>query len=85
MHKRRVTKEGRVNIPVEFLERFRIREDDYVEVSSNRQHILIKKFREADVCAVTGKVSKHLIKVGDAYLSKEGIRIIMETMDESDS
>lgn len=85
MHKRKITKEGRVNIPVEFLERFRIKEDDFVEVTSNRQFILIKKFKEANVCSVTGKVSKHLKKVGEAYVSKEGFEIIKKEMDELDS
>ncbi|MEK6190150.1 MAG: AbrB/MazE/SpoVT family DNA-binding domain-containing protein [Carnobacterium alterfunditum] len=84
MHKRKVTKEGRVTIPIEFMEQFRIKENDFVVVTANRQHILLKKYRETNVCSVTGKVSAHLTKVGEAYVSKEGFEILKKTMDESD-
>lgn len=83
MHKRRVTKEGRVNIPVELLERFRIKENDYVSVTANRQHILIKKYTDASVCSVTGKVSSHLTQVGDAFISKEGFEMLKKKMGGS--
>lgn len=82
MHKRKVTKEGRVNIPIELLEQFRIKENDFVEVTSNRTSIIIKKFQDKTVCSVTGKVSKNLMKIGNAYISKEGLEIIKKKTGE---
>lgn len=83
MHKRRVTKEGRVNIPAEILERFNIKEDDFVEVDHNRTTITIKKHRSAKTCCVTGKINSHLSKFGEAYISKEGLEIIQTKLDVS--
>jgi transcriptional pleiotropic regulator of transition state genes len=83
MHKRRVTKEGRVNIPQEIMERFDIKEDDFVEVDSNRTTITIKKFKDNRTCAVTGKVNSHVSKFGEAYISKEGLDIIQKKLDAS--
>ncbi|MED3677096.1 MULTISPECIES: AbrB/MazE/SpoVT family DNA-binding domain-containing protein [Bacillus] len=82
MHLRKVTKEGRVNIPAELLERFTIKEEDYVEITSNRSSIIIRKHRDRKVCAITGKVSKNLQKIGDAYISREGLELIKEKIDE---
>lgn len=82
MHKRKVTKEGRVNIPIELLEQFRIKENDFVEVTSNRTSIIIKKFQDKTVCSVTGKVSKNLMQIGNAYISKEGLEIIKKKTGE---
>lgn len=84
MHLRKITKEGRVNIPVEFLELFKLKENDFVEVTTNKKSILIKKHREANVCAVTGTVSKNLIKIGESYFSKEGIALIRQAIVESE-
>lgn len=83
MHIRKVTKEGRVNIPTEILNRFNISEDDSVEVDHNRTHITIKKHRDSRTCAVTGKVNSHLTQFGDSYISKEGLEIILNKLDVS--
>ncbi|MEK5105016.1 AbrB/MazE/SpoVT family DNA-binding domain-containing protein [Cytobacillus sp. FSL M8-0252] len=82
MHKRKVTKEGRVNIPIEYLEQFRIKENDFVEVTANRTSIIIKKFHDKSICDITGKVSKNLMKIGNAYISKEGIEMIKKTTSD---
>lgn len=84
MHLRKITKEGRVNIPVEYLDRFQIKENDFVEVTCTRSNILIKKHRDSEICCITGKVSKHLTKVGESYISKEGFKILREKMGEKD-
>lgn len=75
-HKRRVTKEGRVNIPVEYMDKFRIQEDDYVEVSANKQGIIIKKYRESNVCAITGKIASHGKTIGEVFISEEGLELL---------
>jgi AbrB family transcriptional regulator, transcriptional pleiotropic regulator of transition state genes len=82
MHKRKVTKEGRVNIPIELLGKFRIQENDFVEITSNKTSIIIKKYVDEQVCFITGKVSKNLIKIGNAYISKEGLKILKEKLGE---
>lgn len=85
MHLRKVTKEGRVNIPVEYLERFRIKENDWVEVTVNRTNILIKKHKNSNICSVTGKVSKNLTKIGEAYISSEGLQLLKRAIDEMET
>lgn len=82
MHTRKITKEGRVNIPVEYLDIFDLKENDIVEVSTNRTSIIIKKHRDEKVCVVTGKVSDNIIKVGDCYLSKEGLSLLKQAIVE---
>ncbi|MED5094493.1 AbrB/MazE/SpoVT family DNA-binding domain-containing protein [Bacillus safensis] len=82
MHLRKVTKEGRVNIPVELLEMFRIKENDFVEVTANRSSIVIRKHKESRVCSITGKVSRNLYKIGEAYISKEGLELIQKKTNE---
>lgn len=77
-HKRRVTKEGRVNIPVEFLERFNIQVNEFVEVAANNEGIIIKKYVDKNVCAITQKVyeESELYPVGNVYVSKEGLELL---------
>lgn len=82
MHTRKITKEGRVNIPVEYLDIFGLKENDIVEVSVNRTSIIIKKHRDEKVCVVTGKISNNLIHIGGSYFSKEGISLLKQAIVE---
>lgn len=83
-HKRKVTPEGRVNIPQEYLERYDIEINDMVEVTPTRTGIHIKKFRDPHVCAITGKMTSRPIKIGESYFSKEGLKKMKEAMNELD-
>ncbi|MFS0783346.1 AbrB/MazE/SpoVT family DNA-binding domain-containing protein [Bacillus sp. 1P06AnD] len=83
MHKRRVTREGRVNIPAELLAAFRIKENDYVEVSHNTQSIIIKPFKDKQYCAITGKLARKGQMIGDVFVSEEGIKLIKDLKEES--
>lgn len=82
LHKRKVTKEGRVNIPVEYLEQFKIQEDDIVTVTANKQSIMIRKFKETSVCAITGKIGVKMTRIGDVAISDEGLEIIQKAMEK---
>lgn len=77
-HKRKVTKEGRVNIPVEYMEKFGINVDDYVNVSATHEGILITKYADENFCAIMRKVypAEQLHNVGDVYISEEGLALI---------
>ncbi|MCM3227554.1 AbrB/MazE/SpoVT family DNA-binding domain-containing protein [Terribacillus saccharophilus] len=76
MHTRKVTKEGRVNIPVELMRLFDIKEEDSVTVTHDLKGIRILKQADQHRCAITGELSDKLYKVGEAYISKEGLEIL---------
>lgn len=78
VYTRKITKEGRVNIPRKVLNMFNLKEDDYVDVSFDNNHILIKKHVEMNICSVTGKQTNKLVQVGNAKFSEEGMTIIKE-------
>jgi|APAga8741244001_1050109.scaffolds.fasta_scaffold37673_2 transcriptional pleiotropic regulator of transition state genes len=80
MHKRKITKEGRVNIPAEILHLFRLKEEDEVVISHNKSSIIIKPFVDQGRCAITGKPSSNLTKIGESYISKEGLKLIADKM-----
>ncbi len=82
LHKRKVTKEGRVNIPIEFLEQFKIQEDDSVSVTANKQCIMIRKFKDTNVCAITGKTGSRMIRVGEVSVSNEGLDLLKKAMED---
>lgn len=78
MHLRKITKEGRVNIPVEILKQFNLNENEIVEVSSNEHSIIINKHKPETICSITGKTFKKsdLAVIGSAYISQEGFELI---------
>lgn len=77
-HKRKVTKEGRVNIPIEIMESFGIKVDDFVNVSATPEGILITKYFEENFCVIMRKVYplEKLNKIGEVYISDEGLALI---------
>lgn len=79
---RKISAEGRVKIPPEYLRLHQIEEGDTVEVSCNSSSINIRKYREEYVCAVTGKFSKNGQFYGNSYISKEGLAIIHNMLEK---
>lgn len=79
-HTRKVTKEGRVNIPVEYMQAFNINFEDLVDVTITETAILIKKHVEKGYCVITKKVYpiEQLKRIGDVYISYEGLALIKE-------
>lgn len=76
--KRRVTREGRVNIPIDYLKTFGIKYNDYVDVSHNDTEIIIRKLPKEGFCPITNKVfpKNELTKIGETTVSKEGLKLL---------
>ncbi|AQQ55595.1 AbrB/MazE/SpoVT family DNA-binding domain-containing protein [Planococcus lenghuensis] len=80
MHTKKINESGRVVIPKELLKIFQLQEGDYVDITHNETQIIIEPHRNHYVCAITGKITSEAIKVGEAWISKEGMKEIMAYM-----
>ncbi len=69
-------------IPKEILEMFELQEGDLVDVTHNERQIILEPHRQRYVCAVTGKVADEAIRIGEAWISKEGLRQIVKYMSD---
>lgn len=79
---RKVDYTGRITLPSELCEKFNIKKDDVVEVTNNNEYILIKKYQPEFVCVITGKITDQGMKVGNSFISEDGIKLILETLEE---
>ena len=82
MHSKRINNSGRIVIPKEILEMFELQEGDLVDVTHNDRQIILEPHRQRYVCAVTGKVADEAIRIGEAWISKEGLRQIVKYMSD---
>lgn len=80
MHTKRINNLGRIVIPKEILEIFQLEEGSYVDIMHNEKQIIIEPHKKRYVCAVTGKVTSEAIMIGEAWISKEGMKKIVEYM-----
>ncbi len=69
-------------IPKEILEIFQLHEGDLVDITHNDRQIIVEPHRQRYVCAVTGKVADEAIRIGEAWISKEGLRQIVKYMSD---
>ncbi len=69
-------------IPKEILEMFELHEGDLVDVTHNDRQIILEPHRQRYVCAVTGKVADEAIRIGEAWISKEGLKQIVKYMSD---
>jgi len=78
MHFRKVTQEGRVNIPIELIKKHNLEINETVVVEDSKDSIIIRKLPDFFRCAITNTVyEKPLeIKIGEAYISEEGLKEI---------
>lgn len=81
---RKVDNNGRITLPNELCEKFNIKYNDIIEVSNNKQHILIKKYQPEYVCAITGKITDQGQVFGNSFISNEGLQLIKENMKNLD-
>ena len=84
MSLRKLTKEGRINIPKDILNKFNIHENDLLEVSTTKDSIIITKYQDLYTCSITGEVSKNLIKIGNAHISQNGFEKLKEVFNTSE-
>lgn len=82
MHTKRINNSGRIVIPKEILEMFELHEGDLVDVTYNDRQIILEPHRQRYVCAVTGKVADEAIRIGEAWISKEGLKQIVKYMSD---
>lgn len=82
MHTKRLNNLGRIVIPKEILEIFELHEGDLVDITHNDRQIIVEPHRQRYVCAVTGKVADEAIRIGEAWISKEGLRQIVKYMSD---
>ncbi|MDE4086872.1 AbrB/MazE/SpoVT family DNA-binding domain-containing protein [Planococcus maritimus] len=82
MHTKRLNNLGRIVIPKEILEIFQLHEGDLVDITHNDRQIIVEPHRQRYVCAVTGKVADEAIRIGEAWISKEGLRQIVKYMSD---
>jgi len=82
LHTKRIGNLGRIVLPKEILDRFQMETGDLIDISYNETQIIVEPHRETYVCAITGKLSKEAVKIGEAWVSKEGIRKLIEYMNQ---
>lgn len=82
MHTKRINNSGRIVIPKEILEMFELHEGDLVDITHNERQIILEPHRQRYVCAVTGKVADEAIRIGEAWISKEGLKQIVKYMSD---
>ncbi len=64
------------------LESFQLKEGDLVDITHNDRQIIVEPHRQRYVCAVTGKVTEGAIRIGEAWISKEGLKQIVKYMSD---
>lgn len=69
-------------LPKDILDRFHLNDGDQIDISFNDTQIIIEPHRQTYVCAITGKISNEAVKIGEAWISKEGIKKLIEYMDQ---
>ena len=84
MYTRRVHNSGRINLPDELCEKFSIKKDDVIQISHDSEHILIKKHQPEYVCVITGKITDKGIKIGNAFISLDGLKEIQNAMKKKE-
>jgi len=80
VHTKRINSLGRIVTPKEILEVFQLSEGDSVDIMHNETQIIIEPHKKRYVCAVTGKIASEAIQIGEAWISKEGMKKIVEYM-----
>ena len=80
MQTKRIAKSGRILVPRDILDRFQLDDGDLIDISYNETQIMIEPHNQTYLCAITGKISKEAVKIGEAWISKEGIKKLMENM-----
>lgn len=81
---RKVDELGRVVIPIELRRILDIAEKDALEIYTDSDKIILKKYKPSMTCAVTGDVSEdnYLLAGGKIILSKEGAEQLVKEIQE---
>ncbi|MEQ2527641.1 AbrB/MazE/SpoVT family DNA-binding domain-containing protein [Bacillaceae bacterium CLA-AA-H227] len=80
---RKVDELGRIVLPVELRKTFNIKEKDPIEIYTDQDKIILKKFIPYKECAVTGEVREdNKTYFNNLTLSPEGVRLLMEELNK---
>ncbi len=82
MQTKRIGKLGRILLPKDILVRFQLKDGDMIDISYNDTQIIIEPHRQTYVCASTEKISTEAVKIDEAWISKEGIKKLIQYMDQ---
>ena len=53
-----------------------------IDISYNDTQIIIEPHCQTYVCGVTGKISSEAVNIGEAWINKEGIKKLIQSMDQ---
>lgn len=80
---RKVDDLGRVVVPVEIRRIFDIQVSDPIEIYTEEDKIILKKYRPVQACMITGEISNHNQKYsGGIILSPEGRKLLVEELEK---
>lgn len=85
MSVKKVDYNGRINIPNELCVRYNLNKDDMVEITDDGEYIKLKKYQPEYVCVVTGKITDKGHKIGNAFISDDGINLILKAVKKRES
>lgn len=76
---RKVDELGRVVIPIELRRTLGINEKDALEIYTDDDRIILKKYKPSMTCQITGEISEDNLSLanGKLVLSKEGAEIVL--------
>ncbi len=80
---RKVDELGRIVVPMELRRTLGIKEKDPIEIFSDGDKIVLKKYEARNTCVITGEVSddNFVIGNGKVTLSKEGAELLLEDIN----
>ncbi|MCU7757083.1 AbrB/MazE/SpoVT family DNA-binding domain-containing protein (plasmid) [Bacillus cereus] len=76
---RKVDELGRVVLPKELRNTLGIKEKSPLEIFVEEEDIILQKYQPGGVCALTGEVSTHNIKIS---LSPEGAELLIKEIEQ---
>ncbi|PXW92969.1 AbrB family transcriptional regulator [Streptohalobacillus salinus] len=78
---------GRIVLPKELRRSLEIDTKDPLEIFVDGEKIILSKYKPIKQCMVTGKISDDnaVLCDGKVILSEEGMKILMEELDDVDS
>lgn len=84
-YRRKIDATNRVSIPTEYMEKYNLQSKDYVDIKDEHGIITIEKHQPEFVCAITGKVTDKGERIGDAFISYEGMEQIIEITNQKEN
>lgn len=81
---RKVDELGRIVVPIELRRMMNIDVSDPLEVFTEKDLIILRKYEPALTCAITGDISKENVSFADGkiVLSQEGAEELLESLKE---